>query len=477
MHRTRKCWTQWIGCLLLMLAVGPTWAYETNVVTRDPSTVIQQDGTYWVYGTGTGAQQFSSTDRIHWKFRGPVFSQAPGWVAATVPGNKNNVIWAPDIHKWGGLWHLYYSYSTWGSPTSGIGVAINPDLNNPRGWTDQGLVVHSPSPQGFNTIDPCIFQDAQGNPWLSFGSYNSGIYVTRIDPKTGKQLASDPKIYPVATRPGVPGNAIEASCVYFHDGYYYLFVNWDGCCAGSRSTYNIRVGRSLSVTGPYLDKSGKDMHEDGGTLFLGSLFDNGSGRPCDDLVGPGHAGFLVDKSGTWFSYHEEWTRDQGGATTLNINRLAWDADGWPRLVLDPGPYKVVSFQPTHDVVEVAGKSPRSGALIDVGKYENVAGQKWTLRSLGSGDYAVLNASGSAALTVAGDSPTPGAKVEMDSFTHRPAQIWRLRQNDDGTYTLLSEISQGACALDISGNSILDGVRLEQWTDNGASCQKWSFRAP
>ena len=73
-------------------------AYETNVLVRDPSTIVERNGTYWVYGTGRGTQQFSSTDRVHWTKRGSVFAQAPAWVAQKVPGNTTNEVWAPDVH-------------------------------------------------------------------------------------------------------------------------------------------------------------------------------------------------------------------------------------------------------------------------------------------------------------------------------------------------------------------------------------------
>ena len=78
-------------------------------------------------------------------------------------------------------------------------------------------------------------------------------------------------------------NSIEAPNIYPHNGWYFLFVNWDGCCNPVASTYNIRVGRSRNPTGPYVDRAGRPMAEGGGTLFLGR-----EGR----FIGPGHAGLL-----------------------------------------------------------------------------------------------------------------------------------------------------------------------------------------
>lgn len=51
-----------------------------------------------------------------------------------------------------------------------------------------------------------------------------------------------------------------ASVIYVpNTGYFYLFQSygWLG------DTYDIRVGRSKSVTGPYLDWHGKSLVEEG----------------------------------------------------------------------------------------------------------------------------------------------------------------------------------------------------------------------
>lgn len=459
---------------ILLLAAMPARAYETDVFGRDPSTVVKSGGTYWVYGTGRGISQFSSKDRVHWTFQGPVFPTAPAWVASAVPANRGNNAWAPDIHFFGGLWHLYYSYSSFGSKVSGIGVATNATLD-PKTWADQGVVVRTGGDTNYNAIDPCIFQDAGGKPWLSFGSYFSGIKLITIDPATGK-AAGNSTVYNIATRPHTPPNAIEASCVYYHAGYYTLFVAWDSCCAGPKSAYNIRMGRSRTVTGPYLDKTGKDMQDGGGTLFLGAVSDNGSGRPVDDEVGAGHAGFLEDTDGTYVSYHEEWARDHSGRTTLNINTLAWDTDGWPQLVLDPGPYKLVSFLATHAVAEAAGGATGTGTAVQTGVPVGGLGQRWTLHYQGDGFYSLINVAGGKALGVAGDPAKPGAPVQIAPYQSRDSQKWYVQQNDDGTYTLLSKSSGKTLALDVSGCSLNDGTPLEQWTANGLDCQKWSFRA-
>jgi len=451
-----------LAVLACLLALAPARAVETDCLVRDPSTMVKRGDTYWIYGTGKGTQQFSSKDKIHWTNRGPALPTPPDWLAKTSPGNSNEV-WAPDIHFFHGKYWLYSSYSHWGTNNSGIGLATSTTLE-PNSWVEQGLVVHSANGDNVNDIDPCVFEDAAGALWLTYGSFNSGIKLIKLDPNTGMPDASSPTVYPVSSNG-------EASYVYFRDGYYYLFVNWDSCCAGSKSKYNIRMGRSRTVTGPYLDKSGKDMAQGGGTLFLGSVTDNGSGRPPDDEVGPGHVGILHEGSDYWLTTHYEWARDKKGATTVNLNRLVWDSDGWPRAVLDPGPFKMVSFLATHDLLSVAGAG--ASAALQTASDTGGVSQQWTLGYQGDGYYSPLN--GGKALSVAGDSKAPGAKLTLAPFTRRDSHLWYLGQNDDGTYTVMSKNSGKALVLDIANCSLNDGASVGEWTALGNDCQKWSFR--
>lgn len=450
------------AALAFLLALAPARAVETDCLVRDPSTIVKRGDTYWVYGTGPGTQQFSSKDRIHWTNQGPALPTPPDWLAKTVPANKNDV-WAPDIHLYHGKYYLYSAYSQWGTNNSGIGLATSTTLE-PNSWVEQGLVVHSANGDNVNDIDPCVFEDAAGALWLTYGSFNSGIKLIKLDPSTGMPDAGSPTVYPISSNG-------EASYVTFRDGYYYLFVNWDSCCVGSKSRYNIRMGRSRAVTGPYLDKSGKDMAQGGGTLFLGSVTDNGSGRPPDDEVGPGHVGILHDTDGDWLSTHYEWARDKKGATTVNFQRLAWDGDGWPRAVLDPGPYKMVSFLATHGLLSVTGTA--GSPALQTAPDESGPRQTWTLGYQGEGYYSLI--SGGKALTVAGNSTEPGAKLTLSPFARRDSQLWYLAQNDDGTYTVLSKNGGKTLALDIADCSLNDGTPVALWTSLGNDCQRWSFR--
>lgn len=290
-----------------------------GVHVHDPSAIVKCGDEYWLFYTGRGIPSYHSKNLITWE-RGPsVFTDAPAWVAKTIPQNRWMYYWAPDVIHLGDRYLLYYAVSVFGKKTSAIGLATNPTLdpNDPKyHWTDQGLVLQTGTNNTFNAIDPAASLDAGGNLWLSLGSFWTGIKLIQLDPKTGKRIAPDSPISSLAFN-----DSIEASYIYPHDGFYYLFVNWGLCCKGTNSTYEIRVGRSRDITGVYLDKKGDALMASGGSYFLGSH---------GPFIGPGQIGITSLGGTNLFSCHF-YDATRYGVSTLAILPLKWDADGWPEV--------------------------------------------------------------------------------------------------------------------------------------------------
>lgn len=288
---------------------------------HDP-VIAKENGVYYVFSTGPGISVKTSRDLKTWSPDSRVLNPVPAWTAKTIPGSRE-FYWAPDISKWDGKWHLYYAVSTFGSNHSAIGLATNRTLDPKRRdyrWVDEGVVFESVRKDNFNAIDPNVAFDDRGEPWLSFGSFWDGHVILPLDRKTGKR--KNPRKPPafIARRSranGAPG-AIEAPFIVRHAGYYYQFVSFDFCCRGVNSTYNVRVGRSRNITGPYVDREGKSMMEDGGTPVLAT-----SGR----WIGPGHCGYLKDGRKEILVYHAYDAEDRG-ASKLRVGNLKWDK-GWP----------------------------------------------------------------------------------------------------------------------------------------------------
>ncbi len=325
----------WLLALIfgVPLLAGAQMPITGNTFAHDPSTLIKEGNRYYVFYTSQRIAYKYSTDLRNWIQGGVVHpSTPPAWATTAVPNFDGNY-WAPDVAYFNGKYHLYYSVSSWGSIDSAIGLITSPSLISPT-WTDQGKVVQSDAsweavPEtdttSFNCIDPSILIATNGTIWMVYGSYSDGILVTQIDPSTGKRLnpaSIGTKIASSST--AFFNNTTEGAHLHQRGGYYYLFLNYGGCCSGINSTYNIRVGRSLNVTGPYVDKDNQNMLAGGGTVLLES-----TGR----YIGPGHTGILVENGTNWFSYFY-YDANNNGAATLGLNQLFWTPDGWPTLTND-----------------------------------------------------------------------------------------------------------------------------------------------
>ncbi len=149
--------------------------------------IVKCKDEYWVFYTGRGVPSYHSKDLVKWEAGPAVFTNAPDWIAQAVPANRWMYYWAPDVIHLNDHYLLYYAASSFDKNRSAIGLATNPTLDpdDPKfHWTDQGIVVQSTNTDDFNTIDPAVSLDADGNLWLAFGSFWSGIKLIQLDPNT-----------------------------------------------------------------------------------------------------------------------------------------------------------------------------------------------------------------------------------------------------------------------------------------------------
>jgi arabinan endo-1,5-alpha-L-arabinosidase len=280
-----------------------------DVGVHDPTIVARPGGGYLMAHTGDNIALKTSSDRTAFRNAGAAFPNGASWTTPYTGGSRN--LWAPDLSYRDGRYWLYYSASTFGSNRSAIFLATS-TTGASGSWTNQGVVIESRTSDNFNAIDPNLVVDASGTWWLSFGSFWSGIKMVALSSSTGKR--SDSTIRSIAGR---NGGAIEAPVIVRHGNYYYLWVSFDRCCQGAASTYRVMVGRSTSVTGPYVDRSGKAMTAGGGTEVL-------AGR--GNIHGPGHQAVFTDTDADVLVYH--YYADNG-ASLLGINLLGYDTAGWP----------------------------------------------------------------------------------------------------------------------------------------------------
>jgi arabinan endo-1,5-alpha-L-arabinosidase len=291
----------------------------SGLINAHDPTIVPCGGKYYRFSSGLGIPMAASADLKAWSSAGKVFNRQPAWTRVDVPGSTD--FWAPDVAMLGGRYRIYYSVSTFGSNVSAIGLASNATLDPASpdyAWVDEGPVLESSRSDDFNAIDPAIAFDASGDPWMAFGSFWTGIKLVKLDRDTGKR--AEPRENPMSIARRIdPPDAIEGAYILPKDGKYYLFASFDFCCRGSLSTYNIRVGRSDSIVGPYLDREGKALLEGGGSLVRES---------GQRYKGPGHNSVLA-ASGTYYLVYHAYDALSGGLVRCRIEPLAWDDSGWP----------------------------------------------------------------------------------------------------------------------------------------------------
>lgn len=312
-----------------------------NPDVHDPVMARGEDGRYYIFSTGMGIGCMSSADMKTWQMERAAFTTPQQWAMDSIRGYRGHT-WAPDISYHNGKWLMYYSCSTFGKNRSAIGLATNKTLDTTSPdylWEDCGpVIVSHQHVDNYNCIDPNLIVDDKGTPWLTFGSFWDGIQLIKLK-SDFKTPASKPKT--ISRRVGrkitlaeidniehytIEGNdtieagdnAVEAPFIIKNGKYYYLFVSFDYCCRGERSTYRTVVGRSKKITGPYIDSKGQPMTKGGGDTLIG---------PNSEFFGVGHnAAYQFD--GQWYFVSHAYSKADNGKAKLFIRKMKFDDKGW-----------------------------------------------------------------------------------------------------------------------------------------------------
>lgn len=300
-------------------------------------------------------------DLVHFEFVGYALSEA-----AIAEGRDNGTFeptrgfWAPYAEYVKGEYRLYYSATkAFGSSESRIWLAVSSHPEGP--FENRGIVMDTWGTDDTfpNAIDPHIVWD-KDNCYLVYGSFFGGIYLKELNPENG--MPADKNVHSLGVRIAHrPENSHvdgpEGAAVMYHpeEKYFYLFLSygWLG------DTYDIRVGRSTCVTGPYLDREGRSMDgESLGQKLAGSYrfwsekpFASETGKDWSfgGFRGPGHGvPFYHEKIKRYFFVHhirdgaEQYcyrAQMPGEKTSYRMHylmvRAMYFAAGWPLLSPEP----------------------------------------------------------------------------------------------------------------------------------------------
>ncbi|MCF0199013.1 MAG: family 43 glycosylhydrolase [Bacteroidaceae bacterium] len=303
------------AALLLAMAVSAQ-KYTNPVYDWDsPDPTVQQgtDGTYYCYATG--CQTRKSTDLVNWTNVSNVFNR-PTWNDTTyVKDGEQHTdyysMWAADVNRVDDKYIMYYASALWGNGSrTGIGVAT---ATTPTRFTDVGHLFRSTEIGVENSIDPCYFEEWD-QKYLIWGSFN-GLYITELT-EDGLGI----KNWKGAKR--IAGTAFEGVMIHKHGDYYYLFASTGSCCEGVKSTYQTVVGRSRSLMGPYISKSGEQLLNNSRTVII---------TANDRWKGPGHNSEIItdDEGQDWIMYHAYDAQNPDKGRVLMLDRLLWDKNNWP----------------------------------------------------------------------------------------------------------------------------------------------------
>lgn len=283
-----------------------------DILVHDPS-LIEEDGLFYLFSTGEGLPYKTSDDLQTWRAAGRAFDSIPESLSARLPNVSE--LWAPDVSYDGRRYHLYFAGSTFGTGESCIGHATKDSLASNEPWREGPLVLCSnlDSTDDFDAIDPSAFTDSDGQRWLVFGSYHTGIKLIALDSDGGW---SDSAIVPLAERPSEV--AIQAAHLLYREPYYYLISSFGTCCSGVNSTSSIHVGRSTDVAGPYLDRESVSLLEGGGSL----LIDRG-----DRYRAVGGPTSIRSQGVNYLAYHA-YDANEVGQAVLRIVELKIDEQNW-----------------------------------------------------------------------------------------------------------------------------------------------------
>lgn len=262
----------------------------------DPNIAVFGD-TYYIYGTtdgfpgwgGTTFSVWSSKNLVDWTDNGVILDLGRDVTWA------HKSAWAPTIAERNGKYYFYFCAE------AKIGVAVSDSPTGPFVDSGQPLIARNPDGSG-QPIDPDVFVDDDGTPYLYWGNGNAFVVPLNAD-----MVSFDPA--KVVKLTGLDGFN-EGSFMVKRKGIYYLSWSVDD----TRSeNYRVAYATATSPAGPFLNR-GVILQRD---LSLG-------------IKGTGHSSMLrVPGTDDWYLAYHRFALEGGDGThrETTLDRMRFAPDG------------------------------------------------------------------------------------------------------------------------------------------------------
>ena len=391
-----------------------------------------------------------------------------------------------------------------------------------------------------NAIDPTIYYDTDGKMYMVYGSWSGGIFTLEIDPSTGRCIrpksgtTADGRVidsYFGTKLAGGYHKSGEGPFIEYNadTGYYYLWETYGGLL--SEGGYNMRVFRSSSPTGPFLDPYGNS-----GIQTASSKLDNAGLKVMGNYkfsslnkayMACGHNSVLRDDDGQWYLFYHARFDDGTEYHEVRVHQMYFNSDGWP--VVAPFEYSGDKMSETgYNDEDIAGEYEfiNHGSSTD-GKI--ISSKKITLGTDGSitgdakGEWQQDSASSAVELKIDGQlysgyflaakneagtkvmsftavgsnnqtvwgaktAPYSGSdrEVGIPDYTNKNAELViapdTLGEASASAHLSSTSLISGipyyivnensGLALDIPNGKLDDGTNIHQWDNNGSWAQQW-----
>ncbi|MDO4971859.1 MAG: RICIN domain-containing protein [Bacteroidales bacterium] len=188
--------------------------------------------------------------------------------------------------------------------------------------------------------------------------------------------------------------------------------------------------------------------------------------------------YVVNKNGRFLDV-------SGGKFADGTNIGGWtgnstDAQKWKFVAvngaqtIEDGIYQIRNAANTNFGLDVEHVSTEKGANVHLWTIGTGNNQKWNVKHLGNGYYAITALHSGKALDVNGAEINNSTNVQQwdNNAANNDAQQWIIKDAGNGAYYI---INKKGLFLDVNGGTFADGTNVQGYVGNRSDAQKWVFK--